>query len=125
MTEAYANQTITDDSEIIDDEQFEDMRQLLEDDFVELIQAYITDSEQRISALRLAQAANDNAAGFEVAHTLKGASANLGATQLVVLSDHLQEACRARKIDQQSTLMDQLSTALQRVKNEINHRLSP
>lgn len=58
--------------EIINHEQFEDMRDLLEEDFADLIQVYITDSQQRVSALRVAQQENDNANGFEVAHALKG-----------------------------------------------------
>ncbi len=111
------------DSEIINHEQFEEMRDLLEDDFAELLQTYIIDSQQRIVMLRTAQAANDNANGFETAHALKGASANLGATQLIELSGQLQELCRANKIGQQAALIEQTAVALQRVEQEINQRL--
>lgn len=111
------------DNEVINDEQFEDMRELLEEDFADLIQTYIIDSEQRIELLRTAQVANDNANGFEAAHALKGASANLGATQLVTLSGQLQEACRANTISEQATLIAEISLALQRVEQEINQRL--
>lgn len=109
---------------IIDHEQFEDLRELFEEDFEKLIRAYIVDSQQRIETLRAAQTADDNANGFEIAHALKGASASLGATQLVTLSHQLQEHCRERKIDQQANLIEDIALALQHVEQEINKRLS-
>jgi len=112
------------DNDIINHEQFEDMRDLFEEDFAELIQTYITDSHQRIVTLRATQAADDNANGFEAAHALKGASANIGATQLVALSDQLQEYCRERKIHQQTALIENISLALQHAEQEINKRMS-
>lgn len=109
--------------EIIDQEQFEDMRDLLEEDFADLVQMYITDSEKRVLDLRAALQADDNANGFEIAHALKGASANLGTTQLMTLSSQLQEACRARRISEQAELIEALSAALKRAELEINKRL--
>ena len=109
--------------EIINHEQFEDMRDLLEEDFVDLIQVYFKDSQQRIDTLRVAQQADDNANGFETAHALKGASANLGTTQLVRLSSQLQEHCRGRRISEHADLVEEIAVALQRAEQEINIRL--
>lgn len=111
------------DAGIIDQEQFEDMRDLLEEDFADLVQMYITDSEKRVLDLSAALQADDNANGFEIAHALKGASANLGTTQLMTLSSQLQEACRARCIGEQAELIEALSAALNRAELEINKRL--
>ena len=111
------------DDEIINDEQFDDMRDLLEEDFVDLIQVYFTDSQQRITDLRDAQQKDDNANGYEIAHALKGASANLGATQLMHLSGQLQEACREHLISEQAQLIEAVAAALQRVEQEIKLRL--
>ena len=110
-------------NEIINDEQFDDMRDLLEEDFVDLIQVYFTDSRQRITDLRSAQQKDDNANGYEIAHALKGASANLGATQLMHLSGQLQEACRERLIGEQAQLIEAVAVELQRVEQEIKQRL--
>ena len=110
-------------NEIINDEQFDDMRELLEEDFVDLIQVYFTDSQQRITDLRSAQQKDDNANGYEIAHALKGASANLGATQLMHLSGQLQEACRERLIGDNAELIEAVAVALQRVEQEIKKRL--
>lgn len=111
------------DEEIINHEQFEDMRDLLEEDFADLIQVYLTDSQQRVTLLRVAQQENDNANGFEIAHALKGASANLGTTQLVSLSSQLQELCRERFISEQAELIEEIAVALHRAEQEINQRL--
>ena len=112
------------DSEIIDTEQFEDMRELLEEDFPELLEVYFIDSKQRIASLCSALANNDNVAGFEAAHALKGASANLGAIQLIGLSDQLQAACYAQKIDQSRLIIEALPIALKDIENEIKQRLN-
>ena len=123
MTENPNNNMNAQLNEIINDEQFDDMRDLLEEDFVDLIQEYFTDSQQRIADLRSAQQKDDNANGYEIAHALKGASANLGATQLMHLSGQLQEACRERLISDKAELIEAVAVALQRVEQEINQRL--
>lgn len=124
MTEHPNNNihTPTDD-EIINDEQFEDMRELLEEDFTDLIEVYFTDSHERIVKLRRAQQDEDNANGYELAHALKGASANLGATRLTRLSSQLQEACRERLISDQAQLIEEVAAVLQQTEQEIKQRL--
>ncbi|AMT96789.1 MULTISPECIES: Hpt domain-containing protein [Psychrobacter] len=118
-----SNTTVQTDEEIINHEQFEDMRDLLEEDFADLIQVYLADSRQRISTLRVAQQEQDNTNGFEIAHALKGASANLGATQVMTLSSQLQERCREQLISEQADLIENIAVALQRAEQEINQRL--
>ena len=99
------------------------MRDLLEEDFADLIQVYLTDSQQRIQSLRIAQQQNDNANGFEIAHALKGASANLGTTQLMRLSSQLQERCREQRIGEQAALIEDIAAALQRAEQTIKQRM--
>ena len=125
MIENFNNNPINvaSDEEIINHEQFEDMRDLLEEDFADLIQVYIADSYQRLTKLRTAQQENDNTNGFEVAHALKGACANLGTTQLMNLSCQLQERCRERRIGEQAALIEDIAVALQRAEQAINQRL--
>lgn len=108
---------------VIDSEQFEDMRELLDEDFNDLVQTYITDSHLRVQTMRGALNNNDNAKGFDAAHSLKGASANLGATQLIDLCHQLQEACRQQQIGSHAALIDRIDHALQLVQQEINQRL--
>lgn len=117
------NMTAKIEDEVVNTEQFEDMRDLLEEDFVDLIQVYFFDCQRRITKLRTAQQEEDNVNGFELAHALKGASANLGTTQLMSLSSQLQEICRERRIGEQAALIEDIAVALQRAEQEINQRL--
>jgi HPt (histidine-containing phosphotransfer) domain-containing protein len=117
------NMTANTDDEIINTEQFEDMRDLLEDDFVDLIQVYFNDAHHRITKLKQAQQEEDNANGFELAHALKGASINLGVTQVSHLSSQLQELCRERLISNQAQLIEDIAVALQHAEEEINQQL--
>ena len=117
------NNLANDNEPIIDEVQFEEMRELLEEDFADLLQTFIDDSKQRITLMQVAQASHDNANWFEFAHALKGASATLGATQLVLLSGELELACRKQQVSAQNTLIMQILIALQKVEVEINQRL--
>lgn len=107
----------------IDDQQFAELRELLEDDFKGLVLDFIADSKRRLDSLRLAANDDDNASGFETAHTLKGASANLGAIRLGELSYQVQEVCRRRGISDHLFLIDQLAEELSLLEQDIHQRL--
>ena len=117
------NMTAKNNDEIVNTEQFEDMRDLLEEDFADLVQVYFTDAQQRIIKLRQAQQEEDNANGYELAHALKGASANLGTTQLMNLSSQLQELCREQRISESVQLIEDIVIALNNAEQDINQRL--
>ena len=117
------NMTAKNNDEIVNTEQFEDMRDLLEEDFADLVQVYFTDAQQRIIKLRQAQQEEDNANGYELAHALKGASANLGTTQLMNLSSQLQELCREQRISESVQLIEDIVIALDSAEQDINQRL--
>ena len=117
------NMTANNHDEIVNTEQFEDMRDLLEEDFADLVQVYFTDAQQRIIKLRQAQQEADNANGFELAHALKGASANLGTTQLMNLSSQLQELCREQRISESAQLIEVIAISLDSAEQDINQRL--
>ena len=117
------NMTAKNNDEVVNTEQFEDMRDLLEEDFADLVQVYFTDAQQRIIKLRQAQQEEDNANGYELAHALKGASANLGTTQLMNLSSQLQELCREQRINESVQLIETIAIALDSAEQDINQRL--
>ncbi|WP_227430462.1 Hpt domain-containing protein [Psychrobacter sp. I-STPA6b] len=108
----------------IDSEQFEELQDLLEDDFAELMATYMQDSLKRVEEIQTAINTGDNATGFESAHSLKGASANIGAIPLKDLCYQMQEACRDNTITQQQSLLDNIATELQLVSQEIKARLN-
>lgn len=99
--------------------QFEELRELLEEDFNELIHTYIEDSQKRLTEMQSAFEQNDNLLGFEAAHSLKGASANLGAIYLDKLCYQLQEICRANQIKAHADLINVIINECHTVNTEI------
>lgn len=99
--------------------QFEELKDLLEEDFIDLIQTYMNDSETRIDELNKAFSNQDDRLGFEAAHSLKGASSNLGATQLSELCYQLQEVCRDNQISQNRALIDSVIAECHAVNDQI------
>lgn len=110
--------------EILNESQFQELKDLLEDDFVELIETFIVDSQKRITIIKQAFADADNTLGYETAHSLKGASANLGATQLTDLCYKLQHVCQQRKIKENNALIENVEVALNRVIDNIQARIA-
>lgn len=104
--------------------QFNELKELLEEDFADLIGAYVKDSETRIREMQEAFDSNDNRKGFEAVHSLKGASSNLGATKLTELCYELQEVCRANKINENQTLISQIHDQTTQVNDKINELLA-
>ena len=117
------NDDSSDNLAILDDVQFNEIKDLFEDDFELLMQNYIQDSQKQVKRLQAALSNADNAAGFESAHALKGASANVGATKLHQLCYQMQEICRANKISENKDLLTQIEQQVKIVNEEIQQRL--
>lgn len=103
--------------------QFEELRDLLEEDFTDLIQTYINDSETRLSEMQSAIKNDDNRLGFEAAHSLKGASSNLGAVHLSELCYQLQEICRGNQISRHQQLIDEIIAECHAVNDDIKRSI--
>ena len=78
----------------LDTEILNSLKEVMEDDFVELLPAYFTSSKQILIDLTEAQV-NQN---FEImlsnAHSLKSSSASLGAMHLSSLAEALEQQCK-------------------------------
>lgn len=105
--------------DVINIAQFEELQALLDEDFIDLIKNYISDSEVRIQEMQTALDNDDNRAGFEAAHSLKGASANFGATTLTELCYQLQEACRENTIQDHQQLVSDIASQSKQVNAKI------
>lgn len=80
----------------IDTEQLAELKEVLEDEFGVLIDTYITDAQLRLRLIQQGINSQDYEAVRLAAHSLKGASANLGAIQLADLCEKLEHDCRTR-----------------------------
>lgn len=99
--------------------QFQELKDLLEEDFTDLIQTYMNDSETRLSEIAKALQSKDYRLGFEAAHSLKGASSNLGATHLSELCYQLQEVCRDNQLEHNQALVEEVSAEARAVNERI------
>lgn len=79
----------------LDEALLEELRSILDDEFPVLVSTYIQDSAARLEELCHAFAAGETDSVRKVAHSLKGASANLGLVHLADLCLGLEEAARA------------------------------
>ncbi len=108
----------------IEIEQFEELKALLEEDFEDLINTYILDSEKRLQELQQAFDTNNNTQGFESSHSLKGASINLGANHLAELCYIMQEICRGHRIHEHQQLIDEIKQEAKTVNQMIKELLA-
>lgn len=76
-------------------EQLAELKEVLEDEFSVLIKTYLQDAELRQRLIKEAVESKDYEAARLAAHSLKGASANLGALMLAEICEHLEHDCRS------------------------------
>jgi HPt (histidine-containing phosphotransfer) domain-containing protein len=91
--------------------------------FQQLLQTYIAQSDKLVRELQLAVLAKDAAAMRQAAHTMKGASANLGAAQVTALSSQLEEIGKKGSLDGAVELSERLQAAVVQVKEALKREL--
>lgn len=79
----------------IDNEQLAELKEVLEDEFGILISTYLTDAKLRLTLIEQGLHTQDYEAVRLAAHSLKGASANLGALLLAQICERLEHDCKA------------------------------
>ena len=78
----------------LDMEQLAELKEVLEDEFDVLINAYLTDAQMRLALIEQGIAKQDYEQIRLAAHSLKGASANIGALTLTQLCEQLEHDCK-------------------------------
>ena len=100
-------------------EQLSELKEVLEDEFSVLITTYLEDAQLRQQMITAAISAKDYEAARLAAHSLKGASANLGALMLAEICEHLEHDCRAGSYDNCEVYNQQIVEEFVVVKNEL------
>lgn len=108
----------------INDAQWQEMQELLEEDFAPLVTQFVTDAQHKLQQLRTAHAQGDNPTGLEAAHSLKGASANLGVETLSKHCHTMQEICHAGMIADAHNVLTDIEQELKAVIQDIHQRLA-
>ncbi|MDD2105490.1 MULTISPECIES: Hpt domain-containing protein [Pseudomonas] len=75
----------------IDHKVLSDLREVMEDGYLQLVQTFLDDSERRLGQLHAAKSAEELRSA---AHSFKGSSSNMGAVALANLCQQLEECAR-------------------------------
>jgi HPt (histidine-containing phosphotransfer) domain-containing protein len=85
-----------------------ELKELLEEEFPELIATFIWDTQQRLALLALAIEAADAGSTRMSAHSLKGSSINIGFAQFAQLCDEIEQTAKIGKLDNCRALLSAL-----------------
>lgn len=117
------------DIPVIDQQAIENLRSLNpgdNDEFLrELVGIYLEDTPQRIAELEQSLAANDSAKFIRAAHSIKGSSANLGATALRRVAERLENQARTGGLDNVSAMISEIKTQFAGTQQEFARLLPP
>ncbi len=83
---------------VLDPIKARELRDLLGDDFTNLVEVYMIDVPIRLSELQSAAVCGDVKTLENAAHVVKGGSANIGATRLAEACDRLVRQCRSGSV---------------------------
>lgn len=93
------------------------LEEVMEDEFPELIRVFLVDSAPRCDALRQANDSQNSDAVREIAHSFKGASANLSAVRLAELCFEVESAGREGQLDGISEKIDAIEQEFSKVQS--------
>ena len=103
----------------LDKRTLEELKDIMEDEFDDLVQTFIKDAPTHIYKIRDGIQAHDTKAVWYAAHALKSSSANLGALQLPVLAKELEMLAKAGRLSGAVELLKQIAEEFKRVRNEL------
>ncbi len=101
--------------------EIEELKLIMEDGFTDLIDAFVTDSENKLEQLQAALQANNPSAVRELAHSLKGASGNISAQPLADIYRQIEKIGKEGSTDGVAQLLDQAHNEFSAVKNALEN----
>ncbi len=106
----------------IDYTTIEMLKDILEDDFIELIETFLADASLRISEMQGILEGHNGIDQLEMpAHTLKGSSGNIGAVKLSQYCAQLVENVRDGKTESLTTLVDDIAGEYNAIIPQLNN----
>ena len=103
----------------IDLSALQELKEIMEDEFDELISVFISDGENQIETLRQAIDTSSSADIRRIAHTLKGSSSNLGITGLSELCKMLEYQAAEGQLGNAFELLDKIISEYETVKKTL------
>jgi len=93
-----------------------ELKDIMEDGFSELVDAFIMDSEEKLEQLKAAISERDTALIGELGHSLKGASSNICAVPLADIYKDIEAAGREGSLDGVDEMLEKALAEFQNVK---------
>jgi HPt (histidine-containing phosphotransfer) domain-containing protein len=116
-------------SPILDQEAIDNLRALDPDGgdtfLREIAGIFIEDTPKRIAEIDQSLAAGDTATFVRAAHTIKGASANLGASALRAVAEQLEHRAKKDGLADVAALVAELKTAFANAQTALTELLPP
>lgn len=112
------------DTSVIDPQAIESLRALNPDDNDEFLREiagiFLQDTPLRLTELDESLSAGDVSKFTRAAHSIKGSSANLGATALRAAAERLEHESRTKGLGNVGGLIDQVKAEFSRAQDELN-----
>ena len=108
------------DMPILETDIITELKDIMGDDFVMLVQSFQRDGEQRLTTLRSALESGDADAVRRQAHSFKGSSGNLGAQRVMSLCLNIEQHAAAGELDAVPPLLEELDAQFLLACNALN-----
>ena len=100
----------------INEDTIDELRELMEDDFIELIQSFIDDIQVKIQQIQNAIEHCDCDSLRQKSHSLKGSARNIGAEEMSDLCYHLEKAGKEKNLEDVQEIYQKLEKEVNNVK---------
>jgi len=110
-------------AEPINTAQLLELRDLLGDEYENLIQTFIRESSTAMRTIQYAYEHSENSNAATAISALKGASINLGATSLASFCQNLLMACKENRLQHSDVLLHATQEELQRVSHFLQQEM--
>lgn len=97
----------------------EELKEIMEDEFLELLKIFLSDSEVRVKNLKSAHLENDHDNVRSLAHSFKGSSSNIGAHALSELCKEVEVLAKDGGALDARRLIDEIDAEFQLVSSEL------
>jgi HPt (histidine-containing phosphotransfer) domain-containing protein len=96
--------------------QVQELKEMMEDAFDDLVATYIQDSEEKLKLLKQEVKNYDDQAICMLAHSLKGSSLNICAEDLALIFKQIEDSSRIKDLSSMETLRLQAMSEFENVK---------
>lgn len=96
-----------------------ELKDIMEDGFTDLVEAYVMDTEDKLDALKSAIEVEDTGTIGDIGHSLKGSSSNICAEALAAVFKQIEDAGRDGNINGIDSVLSQAIQEYQAVKAEL------